>query len=76
MRAALVVLAFAAGLLGCHSRQPGPMDSATRTASRNVFTDSTLHAELCEPVKSGEDWRKVCTPKDQGVRIPLLKKKR
>ena len=69
MRSRLVGLAAAAMLLACHSQQPSPVDSAARAAKRSVFTDSTLHAELCEPVKSGEDWRHVCTPKDQGVRI-------
>ena len=76
MRAALVALTGIAGLLACHSQQPSPVDSATRVSQRSVFTDSALHAKQCEPVRSGEDWRKVCTPKDQGVRIPLPKKPR
>lgn len=39
-----------------------------------MFTDSTLHTQLCEPLKQGEDWHNVCVPKDQGVRLPLPKR--
>jgi hypothetical protein len=73
MRAGWLALASVIGLLACHSQRPIPADSATNVAKRSVFTDSALHAELCEPVHSGEDWRKVCTPKDQSVRLPQPK---
>jgi hypothetical protein len=63
----------AATVLACHSQQPAPVDSTTR-AARTVFTDSTLHAQLCEPLKQGEDWHNVCVPKDLGVRLPLPKR--
>jgi hypothetical protein len=35
--------------------------------TRTVFTDSNLHAEQCEPLPRGADWRRVCTPRDQGI---------
>lgn len=34
---------------------------------RTVFTDSAFHAEQCEPLPRGADWRQLCTPRDQGV---------
>jgi hypothetical protein len=50
-------------MAACHRSPPPQTDSAART----VFTDSLLHAERCAPVQSGEDWRKVCTPRDQSL---------
>ena len=35
--------------------------------TRTVFTDSVLHAEQCEPLPRGGDWRHTCTPRDQSV---------
>ena len=35
--------------------------------TRTVFTDSSLHAEQCEPLPRGTDWRHLCTPRDQSV---------
>jgi hypothetical protein len=35
--------------------------------TRTVFTDSALHAEQCQPLPSGADWRRMCTPRDQGI---------
>jgi hypothetical protein len=35
--------------------------------TRTVFNDSALHAEQCEPVPRGADWRRMCTPRDQGI---------
>jgi hypothetical protein len=58
-------------LAGCHRASP-PADVPNGRAQRTVFNDSLLHAELCLPVKSGEDWHRVCTPFDQSVR-PSLK---
>ena len=73
MRVRCVTLAFVTGLVACHSQQPSPVDSATRATQRSVFTDSSLHAQLCEPNRPGENWRDVCVPKDQGVRLPQPK---
>jgi hypothetical protein len=40
----------------------------TPTASRDsVFSDSLVHARLCEVPKRGEDWHQVCTPRSQGL---------
>jgi len=35
--------------------------------TRTVFTDSSLHAEQCESLPRGSDWRRICTPRDQSV---------
>ena len=48
---------------------------AQAAVPQSVFTDSALHAELCEPLKPGEDRRKVCTPKDQLTPPPVRKKR-
>jgi hypothetical protein len=48
--------------------RPARMAKSTATIpERTVFTDSAMHAERCATVEAGVDWRKVCTPKDQGV---------
>jgi hypothetical protein len=36
---------------------------------RTVFTDSALHVAVCAPSKAGDDWRRVCVPKDQSVNV-------
>ena len=62
-----VVQAFAFALMAvsaCH-RRPTATPIAS-VATRSVFTDSVYHAEQCVPLKPGEDWRRVCTPKYQG----------
>jgi hypothetical protein len=68
----LIMIAAVAGLAGACHGSPPTLETA-RAADRTVFTDSTLHTELCAPVGAGEDWRKVCTPKDQHIdlRKPL-----
>jgi len=62
-----VLFAGAVCLLGgaCHS-QPRAASSVVATRL-SVFSDSAMHAKLCEPVKFGEDWRRVCIPRDQAV---------
>ncbi len=45
--------------------QPKPPTQESRT----VFTDSALHVARYELPKTGEDWRRVCVPKDQAVVI-------
>ena len=64
---------FTAGFIAACNRAAPPVQTteqtATRSAERTVFTDSALHSELCSPVKTGEDWRRVCTPLDQGVHL-------
>lgn len=64
-----VTSAVALGVLAdCH--RPAPESKAANPpAERTVFTDSLLHAEKCLSPKQGEDWRRVCTPRDQGVRV-------
>jgi hypothetical protein len=54
---------------GCTSAPSPTPKPADQRVAKSVFTDSALRAALCVPAKSGEDWRKVCTPKDQSVRI-------
>lgn len=46
------------------------IDMSLKDIGRGVFADSALHVKLCEPNRKGEDWRKVCVPKDQRVRVP------
>jgi hypothetical protein len=72
MRLILFFAAAAVANAGCH-RSPPPQAASNAAAERTVFTDSAFHSEKCEPVKPGENWRTVCTPKDQGVRIPQRK---
>ena len=38
-------------------------------AERGVFSDSATHAARCEPVRANEDWRRVCVPRNQAIRI-------
>jgi hypothetical protein len=64
----LVIGVAGLGLAGCRRTAREP-EAPRRPAGRTVFTDSALHAERCEPVQPGEDWRRVCTPRDQGVRL-------
>ena len=33
--------------------------------TRTVFTDSLLHAEQCASTRPNDDWRRICTPRDQ-----------
>lgn len=71
MRSERIVLSalVVVGIAGC--RAGVPVDTATTgttaRAERTVFTDSAMHARLCQPAKRGEDWRRVCTPLDQSV---------
>lgn len=65
MRLASAALAVSV-VAGCHAAAP-PRASES-AAESTVFTDSLKHAQLCQPVRPGEDWRRVCTPLDQGVR--------
>jgi hypothetical protein len=51
-------------------RAVAQVDFLLSDAGRGVFADSALHVKLCEPSRPGEDWRKVCAPKDQSVRVP------
>jgi hypothetical protein len=60
-----LMLAGMALLVGACHRPPPP--ETGRAVGRTVFNDSLLHAEQCAPAKAGEDWRRVCTPKDQGA---------
>jgi hypothetical protein len=60
----LAAVALLAG--ACHGA-PAHADGNLQSVQRTVFTDSLLHAERCAPVKAGEDWRRICTPKDQSV---------
>ncbi len=37
--------------------------------ARSVFSDSAMYVARCEPTRANEDWRQVCIPKDQAMRI-------
>jgi len=55
---------------------PPTTSAAAVVSSPTVFNDSALHARLCVPNAPGEDWRSVCTPRDQSVRPVLQSVKR
>ena len=70
MRLPMIVAACGVGVtVACNRAQPSAAQIKTASVERSVFTDSAFHVDRCEPVKPGENWRKVCTPKDQGVEI-------
>ena len=74
-RILLVVLSATVPTSACHrSRPDAPQTLATRTG-QSVFTDSAMHAQRCEPIKPGENWRVVCTPKDQRLDADARPKK-
>jgi len=64
MRSAPIGFICLAAGIACHGQRSAP----AAASERSVFADSALHAELCEPLKPGEDWQKVCIPKDQSAR--------
>ena len=76
MRSLLIGAVCLAGALACQSQRPAPAAAPLAEAPQSVFSDSALHAELCEPLKPGEDWRKVCMPKDQSAPPLVVPKKR
>jgi hypothetical protein len=73
MRSLLTFAACLVAIVACQSRRsasPAPPEAHTQ---KTVFTDSLMHAERCEPLKAGENWRDVCTPRDQSVRAAVPK---
>jgi hypothetical protein len=50
-------------------KKPRPDTMQVYSSAVGVFSDSATHVSRCEPVRPGEDWRSVCVPKDQAVRI-------
>ena len=68
MRVLLAVAGVLAAVVGCRGQRSAASTTAVTQAERTVFTDSVLHSQVCEPLKPGEDWRKVCVPIDQSVR--------
>jgi len=73
LRKILVATTFGA-VVACHASQSPSPPVSQRQAEYGVFTDSVLHAQRCEPIRAGEDWRKVCIPKDQRVDVAKPKK--
>ena len=68
----LIYVAVACGVvstLACRTAAPRVATSTPPAEERSVFTDSLLHVERCMPLALGTDWRKVCTPKNQAVKI-------
>jgi hypothetical protein len=65
MRATFIALTTVPAVLACHRQRSVPAQAPEVASSPSVFTDSTLHDKLCEPTMRHEDWRRVCTPKDQ-----------
>ena len=76
MRSVLMGAVCLAGALACHSQRSAPAAAPAAEVPQSVFTDSALHVERCEPLKPGEDWRTVCTPKDQSAPPQVVPKKR
>lgn len=77
MRLALIVMAVSAGITAgaCHRNQPSTPQALSTRGERTVFTDSAMHAKLCQPPQPGENWRLICQPKDQGLDIGARPKK-
>jgi hypothetical protein len=65
---ALSVATLLVATAACHQNRPATTRVATHADGGTVFTDSVTHAQMCEPPRTGEDWRKVCIPLDQGAR--------
>jgi len=59
------IVAFTMFGVGCASHH----GTESVLATSSVFSDSTLHAVRCEPLRSGEDWRRVCVPKNQALLV-------
>ena len=74
MRTACIAIVSIAGMVACRGQRSAAEAARQAQSPRTVFTDSALHVAVCEPVKPGEDWRRVCVPKDQSVRRPEPKK--
>ena len=76
MRLAFIVMAVSAGITAgaCHRNQPTTPQALPTRGERTVFTDSATHAKLCEPNQPGENWRRICLPKDQGVDVTVRPK--
>jgi len=76
MRLGLIVVALSAAIpvSACHRNQPNSAQTAVTKSERSVFTDSAMHARVCQPTQPGESWRLVCVPKDQGVDMARPKK--
>lgn len=68
MRAVVVVAIVTVLTCACRHSAPeaqSPTAISTAVGERSVFNDSLLHIEKCEPTKPGEDWRRICTPRNQ-----------
>ena len=61
----------AVSAVACRGRRSTAASVPADSNPPSVFTDSALHEKLCEPTKRDEDWRRVCTPKDQSQIIRL-----
>ena len=70
MRSVVITVICAAGVAACRGQRSAREAAPLARAPRSVFSDSALHVKLCESVKPGEDWRRVCVPKDQSARVP------
>jgi hypothetical protein len=57
----------------CNGNRVQSSSKSVSAVAPGVFTDSSVHAQQCEAVKPGEDWRVVCIPKDQRVPPPRPK---
>jgi hypothetical protein len=77
MRRALIVVASSAGITAgaCHRNQATTLPAVSTKGERTVFTDSATHARLCQPTQPGENWHRVCQPKDQGLDVGARPKK-
>jgi hypothetical protein len=71
MRPMFVGVVSVLTVVACRGQRSAPASAPLAAASPSVFTDSALHAKLCEPTKRDEDWRQVCVPKDQSQIIRL-----
>ena len=58
------------GLIAVGAASDLTAPSRIEADSRTIFSDSQLHAKVCQQDPPGENWRKSCTPRDQGVSDP------
>ena len=66
---AVLFCSTAALVSACHQ---APAAGRAASVAPSVFSDSLLHAAVCEFPRPGQSWRTSCQPKDQRAEIVRL----